>query len=476
MNQTSRIALIIALGLLIIPWPSVTAQDTGADQSASGAAGLRLNGAMGAAVINGVSYQYFSLRPDIPIWKFGLGLDLSFYFDADGKLREEDWDETADIIDKIYYLRYGRPNDPVYVRVGSLEPITLGYGLIMRRYLNAIEWPQVRRIGLHSKVKVGPFGIEAVMNNFRELETPGLLGGRFTYTMNLVRPVVFGGTFAYDGNQYLGAKDQDNDGIPDREDMFDDKNDGEHISWLMSLLTPGQIDALIASGDLPDINNPPDNISQRDEPVSIYGVDVGVSLLENSRMSLWAYAQAAQIADYGRGYTVPGLMFKMGPFHASAEYRIFEKEFMSDFFNFTYEVERVVWDAETETYTTKENQLEGITSASGIYADAGANLFNVVDFYANYQQMFYDEDIPNKSLFASLQLNTEPIPKIDLAEAYFQQPNVDKLFSTDSDGTTIGYKVGAAVGESMMLVYHNKTIYHNGEPNRIMSVETVIRF
>lgn len=474
MKYAHRAVIIAALCMLIIPWMPIMAQEEG--QSESGSAGFHLNGAMGAAVINGVSYQYFSLRPDIPIGKFGLGLDLSFYFDADGKLREEDWDEGADIIDKIYYLRYGKPNDPVYVRIGSLEPVTLGYGLIMRRYLNAIEWPQVRRIGLHSKVKFGPFGVEAVTNNFRELDTPGLIGGRFTYSMHFIRPVVFGGTFVYDGNQYLGAKDEDGDGIPDREDMFPDKNDGEHISWLTSLLSPSQINSLIASGDLPNINNPPDNISDRDEPVSIYGVDIGVALLDNDRMSIWAYAQAAQIADYGRGYTFPGVMFKMGPFHAGAEYRIFEKEFMSDFFNYSYEVERVVWNEETDTYTTKENQLEGIGSATGIYAEAGANILSLVDFYANYQHMFYDEDIPNKSLFASLQLNTDPIPKIDLAEAYFQQPNADKLFSTDSDGTIIGYKVGAAVGGSMMLVYHNKTIYHNGEPNRIMSVETVIRF
>ena len=79
----------------------------------SAGGGLGMSGAVGATTINGLNYQYFSLRPDISFWRFGLGLDLAFYFDSDGKLREEDWDETQDYIDKIYYLRYGKPGDPL---------------------------------------------------------------------------------------------------------------------------------------------------------------------------------------------------------------------------------------------------------------------------------------------------------------------------------------------------------------------------
>ena len=439
---------------------------------------LGMNGAVGVSTINGQNYQYFSLRPDISIWKFGIGLDLSFYFDSEGNLREEDWDEAEDYVDKIYYLRYGRPGEPFFLRVGSLSPITLGYGLIMKRYTNAIEWPQVRRVGLQTEIRKGGFTFHGLINNFREIGTPGLLGVRLTYETNLLIPVVFGGTFVYDGNQYLGAKDEDGDGIPNQLDMFPGKDDEDHINWLKNELglSADQINQLIASGDLPDINNPPQSIENLVDWVSEWGLDVGIPLIRSRAMNLWLYAQMAQIVDYGRGYTFPGLMFNLGPFRAGVEYRIFEKEFMAEFFDMAYETERVVWDEALNNYVTKEYRLKELPSAQGYYAEIGLNLFNFVDVMAAYQNMAYDGDIPNESVYASGSLNTKFIPKVDLAEAYYQQPNVDKIFKTKSDGTILGYRVGLGLGAGIMVIYDNKTIYYNGEPNRIMTIETAVTF
>ncbi len=454
------------------------AQDPSGQGAESGDKPFQMNGAVGASVINGVTYQYFTLRPDISIWKFGIGLDLSFYFDAEGNLREEDWDETADYIDKLYYIRFGHSGDPLYVRAGSLAPITLGYGLIMRRYTNAIEWPQVRRIGMQMEINTGPFKVEGLFNNFRELESPGLLAGRVSYALPVILPIAVGATFVFDGNQYLGAADEDDDGIMDRQDQFPGKDDSEHIHWLRTVvgLNDFQINQMIESGDLPDILNPPTNIANLNESISVFGVDVGMPLIHTDVMSLWTYAQAAQIIDYGRGYTIPGVMFNFGPFHASAEYRIFEEEFVSDFFNMAYETERVVWDEETSTYRTKEHQLIGLPSAQGYYADAGVNLFNLIDIFASYSQMAYGDDIPGKSFYSKADLTTDMVPKLSLAQAYFQQPNADKLFSKEADGTVMGYKVGFAMGQGLTLIYDNKTIYHNGKPNRIVTIETAMTF
>ncbi|NQS97630.1 MAG: FecR domain-containing protein [candidate division Zixibacteria bacterium] len=435
-----------------------------------------MNGAVGAAAIYGVNYQYFSLRPDISIRKFGIGLDLAFYFDSDGNIREEDWDEGGDYIDKIYYLRYGKPGEPFYIRAGSLSPITLGYGLIMKRYTNAIEWPQVRRIGMQAEVRRGTFKFEGLINNFRELDTPGLLGGRLTYETRLMLPLVIGGTLVVDGNQYLGVKDDDDDGVPNQWDMFPGKNDGNHIGELRDNLDPEDIEFLIGSGDLPDINNPPPNVSDWEEPFAEWGVDIGIPLIRTKSMNLWVYAQMAQIVDYGRGYAVPGVMFNLGPFRAGAEYRVFDSEFMAEFFDMAYETERVQWDEEEDTLITKEDRLDGLPSAQGYYAEVGLNLFDFMDIFGAYQNMSYGGGIPGESVYASGTLNTSFIPKVELAEAYYQQPNVDEIFSAKSDGTVIGYRVGIGMGAGVTLIYDNKTIYYNGEPNRIMTIETAISF
>jgi len=453
----------------------------GGGPSGGGGPGFSMNGAVGATVIDGETYQFFSLRPEFSIGKVGVGLDLSLYFDADGNLREEDWDEPEDVIDKIYYVRYGRKGDPFYARVGSLDNLTLGYGLIMRRYSNAIEWPQVRRIGMDTQVNVGPVGFEAMVNNFREVSTPGVVGARLTYERRLLLPLVFGGTVVHDGNEFLGAKDDDGDGIPNPFDQFPGKNDRDHIGYLRHLLRPDQVDSLIASGDLPDINNPPPSILDRKEAVTIWGVDIGVPILRGGKVNLWLYGQMAQIDGYGRGYTVPGLSFSMGPFRAGAEYRIFEKEFMPEFFNLGYEVERVVWDEDLGAYVPKSAHLLGLPKAQGYYVDAGLTLANLLDIYAAYQQMNYGETeggdtVPNKTFYARASIDATPIPKLGMAEAYYQQPQADNIFDTKSDGTTLGYKLGFEMSPGLMLVYDQKTIYRNGEPNRIMSVETVFTF
>lgn len=482
------------------PEPEDQEQDTGGPEQGGGGTGegeggggggggLGIGGAVGATTIDGVNYQYFSLRPDIPIWKFGIGLDLGFYFDADGNLRKEDWDEAADIIDKIYYLRYGQKGDPTYVRVGNLDEVTLGYGMIMRRYSNSIEWPQVRRIGMHAQKKIGPFGLEAVVNNFREIETPGLVGLRATFEMKLGLPIVFGATAVGDGNLYLGARDTDGDGIPDPFDLWPGEDDIYTRDYISGLnLSQAQIDELIALGVLPsEYLSPAINIGDSTQSVMEFGVDVGVPLINREHMALWLYGQMAQIEGYGTGITAPGMNFRLGPFRMGAEYRIFGKEFMPEFFNYGYEVERVVWDDSTGMYVTKKDRLTGLPSAQGIFVDAGLNLMNWFDVYAAYQQMTYGDieengvvtvegsSIPNKTFYAQASINTEVIPKLGLAEAYYQQPQAENLLDA-TDGSTVGYRVGLEMGGGFMLVMDNKSIYRNGAWEKLMTVETQFTF
>jgi len=438
--------------------------------------GLSMNGAVGAASLNGEIYQYFSIRPDISFGKFGIGLDIPFYYDSNGNLREEDWDEAGDIVDKIYYLRYGSPGENFYIRGGSLSPITLGYGLIMRRYTNAIEWPQVRRIGLQTNLKVNNFEFAGLLNNFNELDEPGLIGGRLSYELDIpFLPLVFGGTLVYDGNQYLGARDSDNDGVPDNWDMFPGKNDSDHIAWL-NTLDPGTIAELIQSGDLPNIYDTAPNISDLDEDIVEWGVDIGFPLYRNEQLSLWTYAQMAQIVDFGKGYTVPGFRFNMGPFHAGLEYRIFEKQFTGEFFDMSYETERVIWDEVSDDYVTKKQIVQNYSNATGYYAEAGVNLFKLIDLFVSYQDMSYDGAENLNSVYGSASLKTSAIPRITLVEAYYFQPEFNDSFSTDANGTIIGYKVGLGLGRGISLIYDNKTVYYNGEPNHIMSIETAFTF
>lgn len=258
--------------------------------------------------------------------------------------------------------------------------------------------------------------------------------------------------------------------------MFPGINDQNHINWMTGNLDSLTLVALVGSGDLPDIYNPSPNIGDLEEKVQEYGIDIGIPIIRSKALNLWIYSQMAQIVDFGKGFTVPGVMFNAGPFRAAAEYRIFEAEFMGEFFDMNYETQRVTWSDDSTDYLTKVDQLAGLTDATGYYAEAGVNIFNLLDVMMTYQDMSFDGMDNLQTVYGAASLNTKFIPKISLAEAYFWQQNVDKPFTMDADGTVLGYKVGFAVGGGVSIIYDNKTIYNNGEPNRIMTIETALTF
>ena len=59
---------------------------------------------VGSVTIDGMLYNQIALRPEINIGKIGIGLDLVFYIDNEGNIRQDDWDFESDpsrILDKI---------------------------------------------------------------------------------------------------------------------------------------------------------------------------------------------------------------------------------------------------------------------------------------------------------------------------------------------------------------------------------------
>jgi hypothetical protein len=84
-------------------------------------------------------------------------------------------DFAVDLLLKIKYIEWGRQRDPFYFKVGSLNDITIGHGLIMRDFANDADFPSIRRIGVNVGMDLGGFGFEAMVNDAAE---PEVFGGR----------------------------------------------------------------------------------------------------------------------------------------------------------------------------------------------------------------------------------------------------------------------------------------------------------
>ena len=141
-------------------------------------------GAVGSVTIDGKVWNQVAMRPVIPFGKWGLALDLVVYFDAKGNIHSDEWDFSSSnaikntLIDKIYYIRYGFPGDPLYGRIGALDDVDLGYGILVNDYSNTMLYPQDRKIGFNFEKNSGSYKIEAFGNDFKE--NIGLFGGRIS--------------------------------------------------------------------------------------------------------------------------------------------------------------------------------------------------------------------------------------------------------------------------------------------------------
>lgn len=437
--------------------------------------------AVGAVTIDNVLYNQIGLRPEFSFGKLGIALDLTLYIDQDGNIRKDNWDSADDIIEKIYYVRWGRKGDPFYAKVGAIDNYRLGYGILMNHYANTIQYPTIIRTGLETGFQGDKFGLDVMVNDFKEIGKPegGLFAGRLTY--KLIGNLEIGASVVFDRNQYAALGDKDGDGVPDDLDAFpnDKKNskdtDGDGV--------PDSVDPDVDGDGYTDNtqdpraqNNDFDGVIEAPDPFNIktaedktqfaFAVDLGYPLLSMKYLNLFLYAQAAQFGhDGGWGIAAPGFLAKIAFIDFYGEYRIFGENFLPEYFSTTYELERSVYRIDPTTcalvpYTKRQLLENEITeNLQGYLIGADFNLFDVLIFRAQYQNMS-KTDIELNTLRGNLDLNTTFIPKIKSAGAYYYQQNVKEFFEKE-EGTIMGYQVQYEISSGAYMLFDYRQTFRD---------------
>ncbi len=465
---------------------------------------------VGAVTIDDKIHTQISFMPEFSAGKFGIALDLRIFIDENGNIRTDNWDSANDILEKIYYIRWAHKGDPFYARVGAINNYRLGYGILMNRYCNTIQYPSVIRTGMTIGIDTGGFVADIMMNDFNELgrKKGGLFAGRVGY--RFLGKLELGASVVYDRNQYATLRDRDGDGIPDALDDFPDTpgtgrqavdSDGNGVAdyWDPDRDGNGYTDnsqnPFIQNNDLffnEGLLKPiPMTIDQAPNKEQIaFAADIGYPFIQNKTFELTAYAQAAKFGyGGGWGYTLPGVRGKVGFMNFFAEHRIQEERFAPEYFSTTYELDRVSVVDSTgagDLYTiTKREQLHMIdTRLQGYVAGADFNLWNVMIFGADYQRMS-GNGIKVNTLRMDLDLNTSFVPKIKKAGAYFYQQNADDLFNK-TEGTILGARLHYEIAGGAALVLDYRETYKdlNGdglisgpdETIRTTNIQTVFAF
>lgn len=468
---------------------------------------------LGSVTIDNKIYNQIALRPELKMGKLGIALDIAFYMDEQGNIRKDEWDEFSDYLDKFYYVRWAQQGDPFFAKLGAMDNVTLGYGILMNGYSNTTEYPQIRKVGVHTGMQIGNLGWEAFVANAKE--TVGLVAGRVTYQPAGHIPVILGGSVVMDVNQYKGMKDTDKDDVPDIFDAFPglefelpdyfpagafnyqpgdilkgkyytNDSDGDGI--------PDQFDYDIDGDGMTD-HYPPDSLKEFDpyiafapEPFNtsdqrkgITGVsfDVAYPALNLKFMKLFVYGQVGalvskKVTDYntgrkfmpGWGFAVPGVrmnLFKI--VNLTLEYRQAGENFLFGFWDRAYDYERVairtIPNGSLYPFTKEEMKLMNAPS-NGIFGAFDVNILNFIILGSYYQHMF-TSGTEIKSFMATASIPKGKIPKLAEAMAFYQRNNDDDpfRFNKPSENTILGYKIGFELGGGAVIYYVFQKTYRD---------------
>ncbi|MBA7691694.1 hypothetical protein ES703_100245 [subsurface metagenome] len=506
-------------------------------------AGPGLGLGLGSVTLDGTVYYQLAIRPEFSFGKIGIGLDIVGYMDAQGNFRKDEWDEPSDYLDKILYLRYGTEEDPFFFKIGAMPQVQYGFGVLMNSYSNMTEFPQVRRVGFELGGRVREnISLKGFTADLKEFGTGGgLVGLRGTYRVSKKFPLTLGVSIVGDLNQYGGLKDKDDDGVPDLLDAFpdsirwsvdsdgdgrpDDRDDEMDLDGdgITDIIYPN--DPRFPGYTLPDTLYLDDDIQRNPEPFnkkttsrSTFGIsaDLSYPIFNSKSLSLVAYAEAGMLnydgqlysvsgadsASSGSGIVGPGLRAQIMKFlNLSIEYRSSSPFFQPGFFNTTYDFERAQFissgatPAPDSVVTKDQVVVNNPYPMSGYFGSASANLFNLATFTAGYQQlkprMPADADTSadeSNSFIANVSINTDMIPKISEATAFYIRTNDSRpfAFNEPSANTTWGYRLGYELGPGISLVYSFRESYRDLDGNgviegseeriKLLTIETAFNF
>ena len=452
---------------------------------------------MGTVTVMDEQLYRISLRPDIPLGKMGVAFDIELFIDENGDFSDRGWEfggstEVLDsILRKIYYVRYGRPDDDVFVRVGALDHVTLGYGLIVDGYRNTLHYPGVKKTGFEfgfRNVTSAGLSIEGLVNNLQDLSRGGALVG-VRVSGKASGKLDVGLTYVVDMDQYGGLFDRDDDGFPDDVDAFpenagraldndadgvadeedsDDDNDGRIDVDAGSGLPTDVVDTLVeieaTHGE--EVFAVDRSVSRKSpfnkdlvgrDLFSIVGLDAGYPLVESGGTKLILYGQVALMLDdedelspaaadsqgvtrgnrkaTGFGVMAPGLWLEAGPFEGRMEYRYFQDDFDAGYFDNLYELDRARLDVGSGKATPKDAELRRGESVHGLFGRIGTDLYGLVEAFADYQHLV-GSDNPKRQTHAAVSLSRkllDTIPRLTVAEAYYQKNNIGSRL--DEKGT-----------------------------------------
>jgi len=359
-----------------------TPEQEGAFGKAMSRVGEFLGMEIGAVTIDGQTYSKLILQPQFTVGKLKASLYLPFIytnnlfdssdwyhpagndewsFGMDYNWRSDPWNAVQDLATdlslKIRYLEYAEQRDPFYIKLGNLNDMTIGHGIVMRNYANDSDFPAVRRLGINMGIDFGNAGFEAVVNDVAQ---PDIFGGRLYFRpMAKLIPLAIG---------FTGIADINPAGV----------------------LPTDPASGATAATDL---------VRQADPAIVGTAVDFDLPIIERDALSLVTFLDAAALIPYlrepvgsfGTGFqtdavwdrdrgklhnygTMAGVLGNVTFIDYRLDFRTFNGVFHPFFFNGSYDRLRGNYAAQMYDFLLDPNGSQFSGQTMGVYGEAGFNL------------------------------------------------------------------------------------------------------
>ncbi|MFW5684834.1 MAG: FecR family protein, partial [Spirochaetota bacterium] len=347
---------------------------------------------IGSISLEGQTYSKLVAQPVITLGELRLGLYLPVIysgnlFDIDDWYKpkgnnewsfgtDQDWrgapfvaigDLMGDLALKIKFAEWGDMRDDFFLKVGNLNTLQLGHGLLMRNYANDTDFPAIRRIGFNIGYDFGGFGFEALTN---DLAAPQIFGAR-TY----VRPIpnfalAVGLSGVADIAPASDLPGEDEGGNP----IFADERTADPVFLNLALdldlpIVESDFLSLILFGDvggfLPYLRN------------GVGALDAGLQTQALSHEG----PDGFELRNYG---LATGVFGNVAMLDYRLEFQNYHGIFEPAFYDANYDRVRGEKVRETIAYLQNPGAPEYEHETLGIYGEAGFSLFDVIRLEAGY--------------------------------------------------------------------------------------------
>jgi len=363
---------------------------------------------IGSIIIEGETWSKIVVQPKFAIGKMKVGLYLPLIYNGD-MFSPEDWyhpngndewsfgfdqtgvvdivsDVVSDTFLKIRYFEWSDQRNPPFLKVGNLDDITIGHGLIMQDFANDADFPAIRRVGLNLGLDLGKIGFEYMVNDACNLVTLPLLlsdpefvpdvltGGRLYFQplddgkkrdIRTIKDLAFGVSLLAD----LGAASGFDDPVKAGAPIF--LNTGVDLDVP---IFEGKLFSIVAFADaalmLPWFRYAPDTAYLFADVPGWTGDPVPAGLAWKAVFNPDADIAGGEVPFKNYGVAA-GLMGKAWFIDWRLEYRYFTGVFKPAFYNSGYERSRSLYVTEVVDYLANMSDPRFNALTMGVYGEGG---------------------------------------------------------------------------------------------------------